>query len=59
MNGDVLAGLHHMSAGIPADGPRSDDRDFPAHGFPRHFLRRRTQARVRSSVAAVTLTDRR
>jgi hypothetical protein len=29
----VLARLHHMGAGIPADGTRSDNRYFPAHAF--------------------------
>jgi hypothetical protein len=35
---DVLTRLHHMGAGIAADGARSDDRDLPAHGFLLHFL---------------------
>jgi hypothetical protein len=35
---DVLTRLHHMGAGIAADGARSDDRDFSAHGFSPHFL---------------------
>jgi hypothetical protein len=30
---DVLARLHHMRAGIPADGTRSDDSDLPTHAF--------------------------
>ena len=29
----VLAGLHHMRAGIAADRARSDDRYLPAHAF--------------------------
>jgi hypothetical protein len=32
--GYVLARLHHMGAGIPADRTRSDDRDLPTHCFP-------------------------
>ena len=36
--GDVLARLHHMGTGIPADGPRSDDRYLPTHAFLRAFL---------------------
>ena len=36
--GDVLAGLHHMSAGIAADGAGPDDRDSSGPCFPRHFL---------------------
>jgi hypothetical protein len=35
---DVLTRLRHMGTGIPADGPRSDDYDFPAHGSPCIFL---------------------
>ena len=31
--GHVLAGLHHMRAGIAADRPRSHDRYLPAHAF--------------------------
>jgi hypothetical protein len=30
----VLARLHHMGAGIPADRARSDDRYLPTHCFP-------------------------
>ena len=30
----VLARLHHMGAGIPADGTRSHDSYLPTHGFP-------------------------
>jgi hypothetical protein len=30
----VLPGLHHMGAGIPADGTRPDDRYLPTHVFP-------------------------
>jgi hypothetical protein len=35
---DVLARLHHMGAGIPADGACAHDRYFLAHGFPFCFL---------------------
>jgi hypothetical protein len=38
--GDVLTGLHHMRPGISADGTRSDDCDFPAHGFSFSCIRR-------------------
>jgi len=34
----VLARLHHMGAGIPADGTRTDDCYLPTHGFPPAFL---------------------
>ena len=30
----VLARLHHMRAGIPADGARSDDSYLPTHASP-------------------------
>ena len=30
---DVLAGLHHMGAGVAADRTRSDDRYLPPHAF--------------------------
>jgi hypothetical protein len=30
----ILAGLHHVRAGIPADGTRPDDRYLPTHVFP-------------------------
>ena len=44
--GHVLAGLHHVGAGIAADRARADDGDLPAHGFsPAFFLWRRIQAR--------------
>jgi hypothetical protein len=33
----VLTSLDHMGTSIPADGTRSDDNDFPAHGSPLHF----------------------
>jgi hypothetical protein len=37
--GDVLAGPHHMGTGVAADGPCSDDGDFPAHASsPRVLL---------------------
>ena len=55
---DVLAGLHHMGAGIAADGACSDDRDLPAHGSPLHFSCGGEYKRVRSFVAEVTLADR-
>jgi hypothetical protein len=31
----VLARLHHMGAGISADGTRSDNDDLPPHAFLR------------------------
>jgi len=34
----VLARLHHMGAGIPADGTRSDNSYLPTHGFLPAFL---------------------
>src|SRR5260221_9623728 len=34
----VLARLHHMGAGIPADGTCSDDSYLPAHAFLPAFL---------------------
>jgi hypothetical protein len=36
--GHVLAGLHHVGAGISADGAGPDDRDFLAHASPLAFL---------------------
>ena len=55
--GHVLAGLHHVRAGIAADRARPDDGDFLAHGF---FLLSSggEYKRVRSFVAEVTLADR-
>src|SRR5882757_5888018 len=35
---DVLARLHHMGAGIPADGSRSDNSYLPTHAFLPAFL---------------------
>src|SRR6202163_1322719 len=51
----VLARLHHMGAGIPANGTSSDDSYLPIHAFPLVFLRPRTQP-ARSSLAT-TLAD--
>src|SRR5258708_22450333 len=34
----ALARLHHMGAGIPADGTSSDDSYLPTHAFPLAFL---------------------
>src|SRR5712672_2349921 len=34
----VLARLHHMGAGIPANGTSSDDSYLPTHAFPLAFL---------------------
>jgi hypothetical protein len=34
----VLARLHHMGAGIPADGTRSDNSYLPTHAFLPAFL---------------------
>jgi len=34
----VLASLHHMGAGVPANGTRSDDRYLPTHAFLPAFL---------------------
>jgi hypothetical protein len=34
----VLARLHHMGAGIPADGTRSDDSYLSTHAFLPAFL---------------------
>src|ERR1700730_3356002 len=51
----VLARLHHMGAGIPADGTSSDDSYLPTPVFPLHSLRPRMQP-VRNSLEA-TLAD--
>jgi hypothetical protein len=32
--GHILAGLHHMGAGITADRARSDDGNLAAHSIP-------------------------
>ena len=40
----VLASLHHVGAGVPADGPRSDDSYLPTHAFPPVFLTPETSA---------------
>ena len=54
--GHVLAGLHHMRAGIAADRARSDDRDLPAHASPDIFLAADTTASAHPLQA--TLADR-
>jgi hypothetical protein len=48
--GHILTGLHHMRTGIAADGPRSDDHDFPAHGSPLHFSCGGEYKRIRAFV---------
>src|SRR5712675_2905677 len=45
----VLAGLHHMGAGIPADGTRSDDSDLPTHVSSRHSWQPEVSRRPGSS----------
>ena len=45
----VLAGLHHVCAGIPADGTRSDDRYLPTHAFLPHSRQPRLARLVGSS----------
>src|ERR1700682_3667831 len=40
----VLARLHHMGAGIPADRTRSDDSYFPTHALLPGFLRLKNHA---------------
>ena len=44
--GHVLAGLHHMGAGIAADRARSDNGNLPAHAFLPAFLAAEASAPV-------------
>jgi hypothetical protein len=50
--GHVLAGLHHMGAGIPADGSRPDDSYLPTHAFLPALL-----AAEVSALAGLTAND--
>jgi hypothetical protein len=50
----VLARLHHMGAGIPADGTRSDNRYLPTHAFPPALLPAEASAPAR----LITMVER-
>ena len=49
---DVLARLHHVGAGISADGARSDNRYLPTHAFLPAFLEAEASRRLGRSQTA-------